>query len=158
MKQAGERDASGPVAGARAPCSAVAKSGAACRHRAEVGSDFCLWHDPARESERRAELSARGRSGRAKRAARERSRRSDVAAVVRLETAAQVREAVERSLAEVEECSAPAPVKAHAVARLASVALDIIRTAEVEKELEELRELVFDRWPEARAKLGRLNA
>lgn len=142
-----------PGAGDR--CQATTKAGRPCTMSPGRGSVYCLMHDPERAEERRAELARRGRSGQAKRAARERRIREEVIAAVALSTAAEIRAALERALGSVEaDRESGSVARAGAIARLCSVALDVIRGLDLEAQVAELRELVIEHVPGARERLG----
>ncbi len=122
----------------RTSCQGRTKAGKACPWRSEPGELFCTHHHPQREEERRAAYAQRGRAGARKKA----QNRVVAAAHAALSSATAIREALERALAQVESSGGDATSKAHAVARICSVALDSLRTLELERQVEELRALV----------------
>lgn len=129
---------SAPDASAARPCEAPTKAGGSCPNRAAPGSRLCALHTPG--DERRALLSARGKSGRAKRAAREREGKAAAGGAVNLRDAADLRAALERALRRVEEGGESAT--AAAVARICSAALAVIRAVEHDADTRDLRELL----------------
>ena len=102
-------------------------------------------HDPERTEERRVACSERGKAGQAKRAARNRAARAELVTAVALDTSSAIRGALERALANVEASGADPVAKANVSARVCSVALDIIRTVGMERELADLRRLIEER-------------
>jgi hypothetical protein len=99
-------------------------------------------------------MAERGRSGQAKRTKRQRDARAEVAAVVRLETAADCRAALERALAALEVSGADPVARANATARVVAAAVAVIKTVDLESEVAALRQLVIERIPEAADRLG----
>jgi hypothetical protein len=134
-------------------CQGTTKKGAPCPNPAAEGRPYCLSHDPERGEERRARMATLGKSG-----ARKKKQRKVEAAgeAVPLETAADIRAALSRSLAKVEASGADPIAQANATARLCSAALALLRTAELEAQVAELRALVMERFPDARKRLERV--
>jgi hypothetical protein len=71
-----------------------------------------------------------------------------------LGTVAQIREAFERALGDVEQSGAPAVARAGAVARLVGVALNVLEVGELGEQVAEPRNLVAERVPGPLTGLG----
>ena len=66
---------------------------------------------------------------------------------MKLGTVANIRGALERALGAVEQSGGEACTRAGVVARLASVALEVVKVADIEREVAELRELARQALP-----------
>lgn len=122
-------------------CSGVTRKGKACPWKPEEGSSWCWRHDESKAAERAQRLSELGRAGKAKQT----ENKAAMFKEIKLSTTKQIQEALTESLNAVRNSSADVIAKSNAVARLSSVALDIIKTRDIEKEVEELRDLVEQR-------------
>lgn len=120
------------------PCQGATKTGGPCPWKAEGLSSYCLLHDPLRAEERAQKLRERGKNGKQKQVTQRRQAARDVS----LATTAKIRELLEEAASLVRESGADATVKAHALARLCSVAHDTLRTSDLERQVEELRQQV----------------
>lgn len=73
-----------------------------------------------------------------------------------LETAADIRRVLEGEIARVAASKADPIAKANAIARLATAALALLRTCELEAQVEELRALIIERFPDSVGRLKRV--
>ena len=119
-------------------CPGITKGGKACPWKPDNGGVWCWRHDPSKTAERAQKLSELGQAGRRKQTESKAALLKDI----KLTTTRQIQDALTESLNDVRSSSADVIAKANAVARLSSVALDIIKTRDIEKEIEELRDLV----------------
>jgi len=94
--------------------------------------------------EKKALLSLLGAAGRR---AQQRRAVESVPPSVKLGTVANIRAALERALGAVEASGGEACTRAGVAARLASVALEVVKVADIEREVQELRELVRQALP-----------
>jgi hypothetical protein len=125
-------------------CQGKTKNGGIqCSLKAESGLLYCVLHDPTEEGKaKRAQLAKeRGQQG----AKQKQKNRREKAIAVSLGTTAKIRELLEEAAAMVKESGEAACTKAHALARIASVAHTTIATTDLEREVIELRALVEQR-------------
>lgn len=137
-------------------CEGKTKRGAACVQRAEVGSAYCLLHDPARAEERLALCRERGAAGKRARDERAQLRAQEIRQAVQervvLDTTERIRQVLEVEIGNVRSSHVDSDKRANAVARLCSVALASLKAAELEQEVERLRAALA----EAQSGTGRL--
>lgn len=123
-------------------CNAQTKRGAACPRQA-LEAGFCHLHDPEKVAERTAA------GGRAR--ARVLADAQSELAELKLDSVDDVRAIVREALRLVKRSKSDGCAKARVLLQAAAAALELFRTADLERELRELRELVDEKLGTARA-------
>lgn len=124
-------------------CQSKTKKGGACPRQALEGSSHCHLHDPAR-------LAARTSAGGRARARALADAQSELAEL-KLTSVEDVRSIVREALRLVKKSKSDGCAKARVLLQAATAALELFRTADLERELRELRELVDAKLGTARA-------
>lgn len=123
-------------------CTAHGKNGQPCRYKAVEGGTLCHRHDPAMVA---ARTSAGGRAR-----ARAITETQGELAELKLTTIDDVRAIVREALRLVKKSKSDGCAKARVLLQAATAALEVFRTADLERELRELRELVDEKFGTAR--------
>lgn len=132
-------------------CSSLTKAGSPCRMGLWNATGLCIGHAAAAgDLEAKAMLAARGRSGVAQMQAN-RARRQPGESKMR--TVEDLQTLVERETLHVRRSGADATSRANTVAKLVSLAMELLKVGELARENAELKALLLERHPELRKHL-----
>lgn len=134
-------------------CPAITKKGLPCPWTVEPGQALCWRHrdDPEGKAQRKEKLSAIGRKG-----AFRRNLNRAVGCKAALGTSKEIRSALERALERLEGSGASAMQKTHGTARLAEVAVSLLKVGDLEREVQELQQLRAELEAAKSPRAGRL--
>lgn len=131
-------------------CGAPTNNGKTCKFTTDHPSGLCLQCDPARTEEWKAEARRRASlGGTVSGAARQRPKRT----TCRLRSSTDVLELIERTTLRVENSKGKVTELAAAIAKLASLANEVIKVGIVERENAELKAFIAAHMPEAKGAL-----
>jgi hypothetical protein len=125
----------------RTQCVGTTKAGKRCRLPADGINGLCINHDESRRDELAARMGDLGRAGRTKQIEAAREERAEVRRVA-LATVADIRKLIERAASVAEDSAVDGDKRANAMCRAAAVALELLKTADLEAEVEALRAAV----------------